>query len=82
MPTTDFCGRDVIKALTRNNFRVVDRTGSHVKLRYDHPTNEDDVRLVTVPQHNRIKTGTLRAIADQCGADDFHAWCEWIDHHC
>jgi len=82
MPTTDFSGLDVIKALTRNEFRIVDRTGSHVKLRYDHPTNEADVRLVTVPQHSRIKTGTLRAIADQCGAKNFHAWCEWIDANC
>ena len=54
MPTTDFSGLDIIKSLTRNEFRVVDRTGSHVKLRYEHPTNEDDVRVVTVPQHSRI----------------------------
>jgi hypothetical protein len=30
---------------------------------------------------NRIAVGTLRSIADQCGADDFQAWCEWIDDH-
>jgi len=82
MPTTDFSGRDVLKALTRNNFRVVDRTGSHVKLRDDHPTNEDDVRLVTVSQQSRIRAGTLHSIADQCGAENFHAWCEWIDENC
>jgi hypothetical protein len=24
----------------------------------------------------------LHSIADQCGAADFQAWCEWIDDHC
>jgi predicted RNA binding protein YcfA (HicA-like mRNA interferase family) len=82
MPTTDFSGRDVVKALTRNRYRIVDREGSHVKLRYEHPTNDDDIRVVTVPQHSRIRLGTLREIAEQCRADDFHAWCEWIDENC
>lgn len=77
----DFSGIDVVKALTRNRFRVVDRTGSHVKLRYEHPSNSDDVRVVTVPMHDRIATGTLRNIADQSGAEEFDAWCEWIDQH-
>ncbi|MDY6776370.1 MAG: type II toxin-antitoxin system HicA family toxin [Halobacteria archaeon] len=79
MVTRDFSGLDVVKALTRNNYRVVDREGSHVKLRYEHPENEDDVRVVTVPQKDRIPTGTLHDIADQCGADDFEKFCEWID---
>jgi predicted RNA binding protein YcfA (HicA-like mRNA interferase family) len=81
MPTTDFSGREVVKALTKNKFVIVDRTGSHVKLRYEHPTNEDDVRVVTVPMHDRIDTGTLRSIAEQSGALEFESWCEWIDHH-
>jgi len=37
------------------------------------------VRVVTVPMHGEIPTGTLRSIADQCGATDFRAWCRWID---
>lgn len=74
----EFSGREVVTALTKNRFRVVDRTGSHVKLRYDHPTNEDDVRVVTVPMHDRIHEDTLHSIAEQCGADDFQAWCAWI----
>ena len=43
-----------------------------------------EVRIVTVPMHSedKIPTGTLHSIADQCGADDFHAWCEWIDENC
>lgn len=28
-----------------------------------------------------MKIGTLRSIADQCGAEDFEAWCRWIDEH-
>jgi predicted RNA binding protein YcfA (HicA-like mRNA interferase family) len=82
MPATDFSGREIVKALTKNRYRIVDRTGSHTKLRYEHPQNPDDVRIVTVPMHDRIRIGTLRSIADQCGANDFHAWCRWIDHHC
>lgn len=80
MTTTDFSGLDIVKALTKNRFYVVDRTGSHVKLRYEHPDKEEDIRIVTVPLKERIPHGTLRSIADQSGADDFQAWCEWIDH--
>lgn len=75
-----FSGREVVKALTKNRFHVVDRTGSHVKLRYEHPTNTDDIRIVSVPMHDRIKTGTLRHIADEAGAKDFEAFCRWIDN--
>jgi len=81
MPRTDFSGREVVKALTRNRFHVVDRTGSHVKLRYEHPTNEDDIRVVSVPMHDSIRTGTLHNIADQSGAKDFESFCAWIDRN-
>lgn len=81
MVSGGFSGRDVVIALTKNRFHVVDRTGSHVKLRYEHPTNEDDVRVVSVPMHDRIDTGTLRNIAEQAGARDFRAFCAWIDRH-
>jgi hypothetical protein len=26
-----------------------------------------------------VKIGTLQSIAEQCGAEDFDAWCRWID---
>jgi predicted RNA binding protein YcfA (HicA-like mRNA interferase family) len=77
----DFLGREVVKALTKNRYYIVNRTGSHVKLRYEHPTNEDDVRIVTVTMHDSISVGTLSDIADQCGAEDFQAWCDWIAEH-
>ena len=64
MGAPDFSGRDVVKALSKNRFAAVVRTGSHVKLRYEHPTNDDDVRVVSVPQHDRVRTGTLRNTAD------------------
>lgn len=79
MAGRDFSGQEVVKALAKNRFFVVDRTGSHVKLRYEHPTNEDDIRVVSVPMHDRIDVGTLRSIADQAGADDFEAFRRWID---
>ena len=54
--------------------------GSHRKLVYVHPeTNEK--RVVTVPMHDELATGTLRSIADQAGANDFDAFCEWIDRN-
>ncbi|WP_135304100.1 type II toxin-antitoxin system HicA family toxin [Haloarcula amylovorans] len=81
MPSTDFSGREVVKALTKNRFYIVDRTGSHVKLRYEHPTNEDDIRVVSVPMHDSISIGTLRSIADQSGAEDFEAWCRWVERN-
>jgi len=73
-----FTGRELAKALTEMGYVPADRTGSHLKLRYVHPET-GEVRTVTVPLHGEIPTGTLRSIADQCGADDFDAWCDWID---
>jgi hypothetical protein len=52
-----------------------------VQLRYQHPTNPDDVRTVTVPMHGCIRAGTLRKIAEQCDANEFREWCRWIDEH-
>lgn len=77
--SADFSGREIVKALTQNRFRIVDRTGSHMKLRYEHPTNEDDVRIVIVPMHDSIKSGTLRSIAAQAGAKDFQKFKNWIE---
>lgn len=78
---TDFSGGEVVKALTKNRFYIADRTGSHVKLRYEHPSNENDVQMVSFPMHDSINIGTLRNIADQSGAENFEAWCEWIDNN-
>lgn len=82
MARTNFSGRDIASVLLKYGFERAGRTGSHLKLRYESPdTNE--VRIVTIPMksEDKIPTGTLRSIAEQCGAEDFHAWCEWIDEN-
>ena len=61
-------------------YRPVDRTGSHFKLRYVHPETSE-VRNVSIPMGGEISIGTLHNIAEQCGADDFDAFCEWIDQN-
>ncbi|WP_435094169.1 type II toxin-antitoxin system HicA family toxin [Halorubrum sp. N11] len=75
-----FSGREVISVLTRFGYVPQSHRGSHVRLRYEN-TDTGEVRNVDVPLHSEIRIGTLRSIADQCGAEDFHAWCEWIDEH-
>jgi predicted RNA binding protein YcfA (HicA-like mRNA interferase family) len=82
MAYADFSGREIVRALRSKNFRPVDRTGSHVKLRYDHPEN-DEVRIVTVPltDADQISQDTYRSIAEQCGATDFERWIEWIENN-
>ena len=80
MVRTTFSGREVVKVLTSFGYQPVSRHGSHVRLRYEH-SETGEVRNVDVPQHDEIAIGTLRSIADQCGADDFYNWCRWIDEH-
>lgn len=80
MTRRQFTGEEVASVLIDNGYYPVDRTGSHLKLRYKHPQTEE-VRNVSVPIHGEIRTGTLRNIADQCGALDFDSFCEWIDRN-
>lgn len=79
MVTRDFSGRDVVKALRNNQFKPISQSGSHVKLRYEHPDGE--VRIVVVPLHDRVRTGTLHNIMDQAGGEDFEKFCQWIDRN-
>lgn len=78
MPHRTFSGREVAKVLTRWGFEPVGGQGSHRTFRYE---NEDtgEVRTVTVPLHGELKTGTLREIADQAGANDFDAFCRELE---
>lgn len=75
-----FSGQEIISVLTDFGYVPQSHRGSHVRLCYE---NEDtgEVRNVDVPLHSEVRIGTLHSIADQCGADDFRAWCEWIDEH-
>lgn len=75
-----FSGYDVLKVLVNaGNFAHVRTTGDHAQLRYEHPTNDDDVRTVTVPLHDEISTGTLRSIGEQAGMQDFDRFKRWIN---
>ena len=60
MPTTDFSGRDIIKVLRKHDYQFVTRTGSHVQMRY--VADDGEVRNVTVPMHDRIKTRCSPAV--------------------
>lgn len=68
-----------MKVLRKHGYGFVTRTGSHVQMR--DVTDDGTVRNVTIPMKNRIPIGTLRNIADQCGANSFQQWCRWIDRH-
>jgi predicted RNA binding protein YcfA (HicA-like mRNA interferase family) len=76
---TSFSGLETAKVLRNHGYRPVGRTGSHLRLRWESP-DTDEVRVVTVPlkSEDDIPTGTLRSIAEQCGATDFESWCRWI----
>ena len=77
-----FSGREVVKVLVNaGGFEWRRTTGDHAQLYYEHPTNEDDQRQVTVPLHDELRTGTLRGIADSAGANDFDSFCDWLDRH-
>ena len=80
MVRTVFSGQEVISVLTNFGYVPQSHRGSHVRLRYENP-DTGEVRNVDVPLHDEIAIGTLRSIADQCGGEDFEAWCEWIDNH-
>jgi hypothetical protein len=80
MPRRQFTGEEVAMVLIDMGNTPVDRTESHLKLRYEHP-KISEVRNVTIPLGGEIRTGTLQNITDQCGANDFESWCRWIDEH-
>ncbi|WP_276260512.1 type II toxin-antitoxin system HicA family toxin [Haloglomus litoreum] len=82
MSRSTFSGYDVVKVLVNvGNFVHVRTAGDHAQLVYEHPTNPEDTRRVTVPLHDELRPGTLRDIADDAGANDFDAFCEWIDRN-
>lgn len=75
-------GREVVKVLVNvGGFEWRRTTGDHAQLVYEHPTNEDDVRHVTVPLHDELRSGTLRGIAASAGARDVEAFRDWVERH-
>lgn len=82
MSRRTFSDYEVAKVLVNvGNFDWNRTAGDHAQLSYTHPTNEEDRRQVTVPLHDELRPGTLRDIADDAGANDFDAFCEWIDRN-
>jgi len=84
MVTRDFSGEDVYKVLVNvGGFRHVRTTGDHLILRWVPPESHEntDTRVVTVPAHDSISIGTLHDIADDAGAENFEAFCKWINEH-
>lgn len=81
MVTRDFGGFEVAKVLVnKGNFRWVRTPGDHAILKWEHPDgSEIESRTVSVPLHDRLRT--LRGIAEDAGAKDFDAFCEWIDRN-
>jgi predicted RNA binding protein YcfA (HicA-like mRNA interferase family) len=53
-----FSGHEVVEVLVNaGGFEWRRTTGDHAQLYYEHPTNEDDERLVTVPLHDELQRG-------------------------
>ena len=56
-------GKEVVKILSNFGFEVVSQKGSHVKLRRILP--EGTKQTLTVPLHDELDKGTLKAIFRQ-----------------
>jgi predicted RNA binding protein YcfA (HicA-like mRNA interferase family) len=59
---TDLSGQDLVKALLRVGFVVTRQKGSHMILRRANPHAR-----VVVPDHKRVRPGTLRQILNEAG---------------
>jgi len=83
MPMRDFSGEDIYKVLVNvGGFEHVRTTGDHLILRWTPPDgHETEPRTVTVPLHDSVSIGTLHDIADGAGAEDFDAFCAWIERN-
>lgn len=56
----DLSGADLVKALERHSYGVTRQKGSHMRL----TTHKNGEHHVTVPRHNPLRIGTLRAILE------------------
>ena len=84
LASSSFLCEDVYKVLVNvGGFQHVRTTGDHLILRWDPPEGHEntEIRTVTVPAHDSISIGTLHDIADDAGAENFEAFCEWIDEN-
>jgi predicted RNA binding protein YcfA (HicA-like mRNA interferase family) len=75
---TRFSGREIAGVLTDMGYTPVDRTGSHLKLRYVHPET-GEVRNVTVPLGLR-SSGTCKHYNAQTEEDKRGLQREFLDN--
>ena len=59
---TDLSGQELVKVLLRVGFAVNRQRGSHIILRRANP-----YARVVVPDHKRVRPGTLRKILNEAG---------------
>ena len=59
---TDLSGQELVKVLLRVGFLVSRQRGSHIILRRGNP-----YARVVVPDHQRVRPGTLHQILNQAG---------------
>jgi predicted RNA binding protein YcfA (HicA-like mRNA interferase family) len=59
---TDLSGQELVKVLLRVGFVVNRQRGSHIILRRGNP-----YARVVVPDHKRVRLGTLRQILNEAG---------------
>jgi len=59
---TDLSGQELVKVLLRVGFVVNRQKGSHIVLR-----RADPYARVVVPDHQRVRPGTLRQILNEAG---------------
>jgi predicted RNA binding protein YcfA (HicA-like mRNA interferase family) len=59
---TDLSGQELVKVLLQVGFVVNRQRGSHIILRRDSP-----YARVVVPDHKRVRAGTLRQILNEAG---------------
>ena len=59
---TDLSGQELVKVLLRLGFVISRQRGSHIVLRRGNP-----YARVVVPDHKRVRPGTLRQILNEAG---------------
>jgi predicted RNA binding protein YcfA (HicA-like mRNA interferase family) len=59
---TDISGQELVRVLLRVEFAITRQRGSHIILRRGSP-----YARVVVPDHKRIRPGTLRQILNEAG---------------
>ncbi|MEL4897030.1 type II toxin-antitoxin system HicA family toxin [Crocosphaera sp. Alani8] len=59
----DLSGQDLVRTLKKLGYEVTHQTGSHIRL----TTQKQGEHHITIPAHNPLKVGTLKAILRDIG---------------